>query len=41
MIMEWFQKEKYFLQSHENIESIAENGYDEEATELVRDYFNL
>jgi len=35
------KKEKYFLQSYKNLEAVAENGYDEEATELVKDYFNL
>jgi len=35
------KKEKYYLQSHENIEAIMENGYDEETTETLREYFNL
>jgi len=35
------KKEKYYLQSQENIEGIMENGYDEDATETLREYFNL
>lgn len=35
------KKEKYYLQSQNNIESIMESGYDEDVTETVREYFNL
>ena len=35
------KKEKYYLQPQENIEGISEDGYDEDATEVVREYFNL